>query len=95
MELNLRHSYFSSGRISTADLAKVLLHLELDGALEGGSVMDNLIKSADPSNKGSVSFEKYVMLVQINSKSENEKNSEDENEIIDPEGSQYFKSFLD
>ena len=87
LELDLKHSCFSTGRIATTDLQKVLLHLELDGALDEGNVMDNLIKSADPNNKGSVSFEKYVMLVQINSK------SEDETEIIDPEGNQYNKSF--
>jgi hypothetical protein len=46
--------------------------MEVDGAMEEGKKMENLLKSADPTNKGTISFEKYVMLVEINSRPEEE-----------------------
>ena len=46
--------------------------------------VENLIKSADPNNKGTVTFSKFVILVEINKKSE-------EVEVFDPAGKDSFK----
>ncbi len=40
---------------------------------------DNMVKSADPSSKGTISFNKFVMVVEINKKQE-------EIELFDPKG---------
>ena len=66
-----------SGQISTSELKKVLENLSDEFPEEIN--FDNMIKSADPSNKGTVSFTKLVMVVEINKKQE-------EIELFNPKG---------
>ena len=66
-----------SGYVATSDLAKILEALDEKYNVENS--LENLIKSADPNNKGIVSFSKFIILVEINKKCE-------EVEVFDPNG---------
>jgi hypothetical protein len=75
-ELSIGEFCNISGNIATADLKKLL---ELLGENFGVDNFENLVKSADPNNKGIVSFSKFVILVEINKQPE-------EFEPLDPTG---------